>query len=274
MREDFLDKPYDQFKTFFEPFKSYGEGDWIATHKENGQTFDAYKKSTPIRPDHGKKKIYVLTIGDCSDDQLKILTATNRYISACFGVEVKQLSSYPVNRIPLEARRRNREWLHEQLNATYLLNNVLYPNRPEDALALIGFTAIDLYPREGWNFVFGIASLTKRVGVWSIFRNGDPSESEDEYQLCLKRTISTAIHETAHVLGIRHCIAYECVMSGSNSREESDRRDLFFCPHCLQKLNWNTNHDAKVRFEKLRDLCIELKLTKESAFFEKCLSKI
>jgi HSP20 family molecular chaperone IbpA len=60
--------------------------------------------------------------------------------------------------------------------STYLLYEVLEPDRPEDALAYLALTASDLWPGEGWNFVFGQANLRRRVGVWSLYRNGDPGE--------------------------------------------------------------------------------------------------
>jgi len=49
----------------------------------------------------------------------------------------------------------------------------------------------------------------------------------------------TATHETGHMFGIRHCIAYECGMNGSNSAWERDRQPLEFCPECQAKL-WCT----------------------------------
>ena len=69
-------------------------------------------------------------------------------------------------------------------------------------LAYLALTASDLWPGQGWNFVFGEASLRQRIGVWSIYRNGDP---ETDFQLCLRRTLSTASHETGHILGMAHC---------------------------------------------------------------------
>ena len=36
---------------------------------------------------------------------------------------------------------------------------------PEDGIALLGLTAMDLYPDPKWNFVFGQASLSDRVGM-------------------------------------------------------------------------------------------------------------
>jgi hypothetical protein len=66
--------------------------------------------------------------------------------------------------------------------------------------------------------VFGQASLADRVGVWSIYRNGEIDGDETERRKFLRRTLKTALHETGHMLGIPHCIAFECGMNGSNKR--------------------------------------------------------
>jgi predicted Zn-dependent protease len=85
-------------------------------------------------------------------------------------------------------------------------------------------TASDLWPGKGWDFVFGQANLRKRVGVWSIYRNGDPAAGEAAYRLCLRRTLATATHETGHILTMKHCTAYACLMNGSNHQAERDSR--------------------------------------------------
>ena len=41
---------------------------------------------------------------------------------------------------------------------------------PKDAICVIAITKIDLYPSDEWNFVFGIGSLFKGVGVFSFAR--------------------------------------------------------------------------------------------------------
>lgn len=44
------------------------------------------------------------------------------------------------------------------------------------------------------------------------------------------------IHEIGHLFDLRHCISYSCLMNGSNSLEETEKRDALFCPNCLKKL--------------------------------------
>ena len=238
---------------------------------EKGQSFEEYTESNPNRPNTDSDKIYILLIGDFDKKQLEVLDQTIEYMESCFSLPVKKLASYPLKRIADSAKRESPQYGHPQLNATKIIKDVLLPNRPEDSVALIGFTAVDLFPSEDMNYVFGLSSLTNRIGVWSIYRNGNPEVNENMYKQCMRRTISTAIHQTGHIFGIKHCIAYECVMSQRDNIEQKDLRGLHFCPSCQQKLNWSMKSDPAKRFRKLMALCGSIGLKKEADFFQKSL---
>jgi len=152
------------------------------------------------------------------------------YIQAFFGLPTQLYSKINFTDIPKTAYRYDEANI--QIQTGWVLKR-LKKNLPEGTQSYIAFSSYDLYPDDNWNFVFGEASLKNRTGVWSIFRNGNPDK---EYQLCLKRTIATAVHEIGHTYGIEHCIGYECLMNGSNSMEESDKQVMHLCPQCLNKL--------------------------------------
>ncbi|HUQ67927.1 MAG TPA: archaemetzincin [Planctomycetaceae bacterium] len=229
--------------------------DWLAHHPESGQTFPAYLASQFEVPSASRSRLYIVPIGDMTPTQQRIVQRTGDYLAACFGTTVTFLDSVSAAEIPPSARRlRTEDSPEEQWLATHILYEVLQPRRPDDAVAVLGLTATDLWPGPGWNYVFGQASLTARVGVWSLARNGDPDLGDDSYHLCLRRTIKTALHETGHMLGIVHCTAYECGMNGSKSRAESDRQPLEFCPECQAKVWWACGVDAAGRCQKLGDL--------------------
>jgi archaemetzincin len=183
-------------------------------------------------------------------------------------MSVKVLDRLPLENLPDHAQRP-RDDGGRQLLTTYLLEDVLKPRRSEEAAALLGFVAEDLWPGEGWNYVFGQASLQERVGVWSLFRNGDPDGDADEARLCQLRTLKTAVHETGHMLGIPHCIAYACCMNGSNHLEESDRAPLEFCPECQAKLWWTCKDDPQERYRRLIKFSEGAGLESESQFWRK-----
>ena len=267
LRSEELDPEYECQKDFFRPYMTGGSGGKI----EKGQSFEEYVNSSPKGKDEGKHKIYILMIGDFEEKQLKILDHTVEYMKACFGLPVQKLATYPIKRISETAKRISPEYGHPQLNAAKVIKDVLIPLRPDDAVALVGFTAMDLYPSEDKNYVFGLASLTNRIGIWSIYRNGNPEVNENMFKQCLRRTISTAIHETGHIFGIHHCIAYECVMSQRDNIMQKDLRGLHFCPSCQQKLNWCMKSEPAKRLRNLMALCSSIGLDKEAQFFQKSL---
>ena len=249
-------------------------GDWLAVHPEPGQTYRQYVGGRPTKPDKRRKVIYVQPLGDFNRTQRKIINRTAEFLGIYFELPVKVREELPLGLIPEKARRTHPTWGDKQILSTYVLHDVLRPRLPKDACVLIAFTTSDLWPGEGWNFVFGQASLRERVGVWSIYRNGDPTQSDQAFRLCLRRTIKTATHETGHMFSMMHCTLFECNMCGSNHRAESDRRPLALCPHCLAKLCHATGADPRKRFEKLITFCKANGLKAEQEFYEKSLAAL
>ena len=246
-------------------------GDWLAVHPEPGQSFQEYLSSDPVTPRGQRRVIYIQPLGEFTPSQQRIVDLTADFMGRYFSLPVKVQDHVPLSVISANARRRHPEWGMEQILTGYVLDVLLRPRLPEDAAACIALTTSDLWPGEGWNFVFGQASIRHRVGVWSIYRNGDPHESEESFRLCLLRTLKTAVHEMGHMFSMRHCTAYQCGMCGSNHREESDRRPLALCPECLAKVCWATGSDTIERYERLAAFCREHGLSAEAEFFEKAV---
>jgi archaemetzincin len=232
-------------------------GDWLAEHPEEGQTFEQYLAADPVRRSPDLSTLYLCLLGDFTEPQRRLLGLTQDYLGRFFEVAVIIHRRVPLSDIPPRARRRHPEWGDEQILSTYVLREILLPDRPADALAYLALTASDLWPGKGWNFVFGQANLRKRVGVWSIYRNGDPTECEGAFRLCLRRTLMTATHETGHMLTLKHCTAFTCLMNGSNHQEERDRRPLHPCPVCLRKLLWNLQAEPVPYLQRLAGFCRE-----------------
>ena len=244
-----------------------GPSDWLANHDEPGQTFQAYVASGPVTPTDARRTIVILPLGAFSGNQRRILDLTCDFMKRFYGVPVRVQSPRPLSAIPAHARRRHPAWGVRQLLTRYVLDEILKPRMPGDAIAHLALTACDLWPGKGWNFVFGQASLRHRVGVWSIHRNGDPDAGDDGFRLCLMRTVKTAVHEVGHMLSMRHCIAYECCMNGSNHRQEADRRPLWLCPECMAKVCWATRTPPAPRYRRLADFCAEHGLQREENVF-------
>jgi archaemetzincin len=251
-----------------------GPNDWLAHHPEPGQTFEQYLAGRPVLPRPPRSVVYIQPLGDFTAGQRKCVEQTAEFMGLFYGLPVKVQKDVPLSVIPARARRTHPTWGDKQILSTYVLDEVLRPTLPADAAARIAFTASDLWPGEGWNFVFGQASLQERVGVWSIYRNGAADGNEADFRLCLLRTLKTATHETGHMFSLEHCTAYECGMCGSNHRQEVDRRPVEFCPECVAKVWYACRCDPADRFRKLAGFCARAGLKTEAEFYEKSLKAI
>ena len=176
-----LPQPYQKLKTIHVKLSPSQPGDWLESHEEKGQSVKTYIKSHRPRPNAKQKYIYIQRIGQFTPAHTNILDTTKDYMSLCFGVPVKELAVYSDTKIPAKAQRIHPAWGMKQFYSTYLLEQVLKKRKPADALCIIGFTATDLYPDPNWNFVFGIARPWDGLGLWSIYRNGNPAKSESDY---------------------------------------------------------------------------------------------
>jgi archaemetzincin len=225
-------------------------GDWLDRFDEPGQTFEQYRRSRPVRAGEGEVLAF-LPIGPFPERRRRLLDDAVAFARIWFDLDATLLDPAP---LPLEGWRRERASGPQYLT-TYFLDHLLPDRRPGHAVALFGVTMADLYPQEDWNYVFGQAALRGRVGVWSFARftpefwGRVPSPAADA--LALRRALKLVAHEMGHAFTLEHCIAYSCVMNGSNSLDESDRQPLHLCPACLKKLQWNRGFDVLARYERL-----------------------
>jgi archaemetzincin len=266
---DRLHAAIDAVKSLHTPMGEPLPGDWLTTYSEDGQTFAEYLRSNPTLPKGKRRVLYIQPLGAFTDTQRKVIALTAKYMEAFFNLPVKLQSEKPLPVIPENARRIHPAWGDRQILTSYLLTEVLRPTLPDDAHALIAFTTSDLFPGEEMNFVFGQASLSERVGVWSLYRLGAPERSADDYRLFLLRTLKLATHETGHMFSFLHCTKYECNMNGTNHLGETDRHPLDACPECMAKICWATDYNPRARYERLAAFYREQGLTTEQQMFEK-----
>ncbi|CAH2291966.1 archaemetzincin-2 isoform X1 [Pelobates cultripes] len=276
--------------SIFHPITIHSPSDWIPSHPEPAESFkDFYYKSSRRVPTPKRKTIYVQTIGPFGDDDVR----THRYIgwlkgycqAFFYGLPVKIQGPIPVSDTGC-AFRINDMTQNLQIHAGDLLK-YLKQVKPDDALCIVGATMIDLYPRDSWNFVFGTASLTEGVGVFSFARYDDDFYSprykgrlkqrvklaDEGYSVfdksytppitspLLIRSCKTLTHEIGHMFGIHHCQWLQCVMQGSNHLEESDRRPLDLCPVCLRKLQSAIGFKIADRYQALLQWILEMENT-------------
>ena len=247
-----VQRTYSSSSEFFEPIDKPRGSDWLANHREPGQTFVQFLRSRRNRPDKKRKVIYLQPVGEFGKDAPS-LDALQKYSTAYFQMEVKMLE--PITAESLEAKKRiNSGTGKEQILAGDVMEGIK-KKLPKDAYCMLAITMIDLYPQESWNFVFGMASLSERVGVFSFARY-DPEfygqeRDEGSKALALRRSAKVLVHETGHMFGIRHCIHFNCIMNGSNHLEETDNRPMHLCPVCLRKLQNSIQFDPAKRYRQL-----------------------
>jgi archaemetzincin len=264
----------ERLKPLHLPLGEPQEGDWLSSHQEAGQTFKQYGRSRPNVLTRRRHKLYIQPIGQFSQKQIQLIELSREFLKIYFHCEVETLATKTEKAIPDAAQRFHPQWGDHQLLTSYILEKILAPELPDDAFATIAFTTSDLWPGDRWNFVFGYASFRDRVGVWSLYRFGDPEKGDGDFRQCLKRTLKLATHETGHMFSIQHCTAYRCNMQGSNSLQESDRQPTYLCPECHAKILYATKADPIERYQKLIEFCKTHKLTDEMQFFQKAKAKL
>jgi len=225
------------------------QGEWRSEHKERKQTFQNYKSANPNRSIQEKNVIYLQPIGEFSVLQLEALKLTQVYLSIFFQRKTVINPTISDDIMPKTARRVRNE--HTQLLAPYILDTLLMSKLPNDGIALMAITAKDLYPKEDWNYVFGLASYTKKVGVSSIYRLQNVILRSNNFNRCLERLINISSHEIGHMTGISHCVFAYCAMNGSNDLKETDASPNRLCSECQKKLFWNFRYDNNKRLKEL-----------------------
>ena len=260
----------------FQPVPVPSPSDWLAVHREPGQTFDDFRRSQPNRPDTRRRIIYLQPLGDFRAQQSPSLEMLRQYAADFFQMEVKALAPISISASGVTSRTNSMTGRRQVLTGGVL--HWLQGRLPGDAFCLLGITMEDLYPEPSWNFVFGQASLNERVGVYSFARYdpafyGEP-RGKDYPALLLRRSMKVLTHETGHMFGLTHCVYFNCVMNGSNHLQESDRRPLHLCPVCLRKLQFSVGIDVVKRYEALAQFDRQAGLEDEAAWVDRRLEKI
>eukprot|EP01116_Phalansterium_solitarium_P000113 TRINITY_DN10072_c0_g1_i1.p1 TRINITY_DN10072_c0_g1~~TRINITY_DN10072_c0_g1_i1.p1 ORF type:complete len:357 (+),score=80.40 TRINITY_DN10072_c0_g1_i1:1232-2302(+) len=227
--------------------------------------------------------IYLQPIGAFPADRSPSLDVLAEFTAIFFGLPVKVLDALPVVEQKEQAfvelpSARGRTTLrpvkgrfHRNSGARQLLPDglidVLRPKLPADALFVIGVTMEDLYLEPSDLFVAGWAGGNNRVGAFSFHRYDPGLTFSDEHwwevtrakrldptlkAVLTQRCCKLLVHEAAHILGVEHCIYYDCIMNGSGHLEEDFRQSLHLCPVDLRKLQTLCGFSALDRFQKLQ----------------------
>jgi len=233
---------------FFAPIATPESGMWLYEHPEPGQTYDEYLASGPNVPNAERGTIYIQPLGELGRDLPLALADLERFTEAFFALPVIVLPTVAIADLDVTIRRRDKR--PDQLLSTDVLG-WLAARLPADAYACVAVTMADLYPEDSWSFVFGQASLSRRVGVYSFARFDDGfdggARAEGWRRAFIERAFGVLAHEIGHMFGMAHCVHHACIMNGSNSLAESDAQPLHLCPVCLRKLQHTAGFDVEQR---------------------------
>ena len=179
--ENRLPAPFARLLPLHTKLGSPQPGDWLAEHKEPGQSYAAVpsQPANPRRPAAAGDLCATARRVRCGPG--KVLERTAEFLGLYFQLPVKVREGLSLDLIPAAARREHPTWHVKQILTTYVLDDVLRPRLPASACAYIALTTSDLWPGEGWNFVFGQASLSERVGVWSIAGTAIPTATRQPF---------------------------------------------------------------------------------------------
>lgn len=259
----------------FGPIPEPEPADWLSVARERGQTFDQFTRTaspSEAGASDGPPRIYLRPIGEFPARYSHLLEKLTRFGREFFARDVQVLPPLDIaaERITM---RHNRFTDVLQLKTRDILP-ALARAIPPDALCVLGLTAYDLYPHDTWSFVFGEALLGDRVGVSSVCRY-DPEfygKAADDASVILRRSCKVLAHEACHMLGITHCVFFNCLMNGSNHLAESDRRPLHLCPVDLRKLHWTLGFDVSDRYRRLLAFWRDAGVEDEAAWIERRLA--
>ena len=249
------------------------KGEWIFEHpEEKPQSFEDYLTEDPTRKTATENVIYIGRFGKLSPGQERVVNLSKEYLEIFFQTPVRLVGlENEAAQLAPAAKRQNPLEGQLQYSTKYLRDHILNPKKPQDALAYMAITATDLWPgkpenpkEKEWNFVFGEANYGNRTGVSSMARSGDPSQSPEAFQLCLRRTLGTISHEIGHMMTIHHCQKYNCSMNGSNSLPEADAKPLSNCALCERKLIHGLGYDPVKRYRELYQFAVRNGLAEDA----------
>jgi archaemetzincin len=228
-----------------------GPGDWLSSFREPGQTLEEYAREVVNRKVPGRETLHIQPYADLRFLQANVVGQVKRHTATFFDTKVKLLR--PRRLDPAWFDRSRRQYDAGKVVA-HLARKV-----PADSLGLFGLAGSDLYGLQ-LNFVFGMALLHHRAGVFSLHRYGTDQPA------LTRRALKLSAHELGHIFGLKHCVFYKCLMNGTNSLDEMDGQPVHLCPVCLAKLRWNLRFDVVARYKRLAALYRELGLKPEARF--------
>ena len=263
-------------ETGFRPVPAPQPHDWLANHPEIGQTYGEWLAHDPNLPRGDRKVIYLQPLGAFDEVGTARLELLKEFMGIFFGLEVRLRKVRGLERLGITERNNPHSGKKQYLAGDFL--KVLRQRLPGDAYCLLGVTMVDLYPDPDWNFVFGMAHLKHRTGIYSLARYDnrfyDEALEPTPEAAFLLRCLKVMAHETGHMFNIKHEIYWHCLLNGSNHLGETDAGPIHLCPLNLRKLHHAVGFDLVDRYSKLEGFYREHELVEQADWVEARLAVI
>lgn len=300
----------DDEPALFVPLRPTQADEWLAGHAEPGQSFQSFQRTVFKAVPHATYRSLVLFLLGDFETFLPMAPLVQCLEAFFFGMKVELAPIEPgaarsssIASLVESGVLRSRESVdgggQQQLYTAELLSwmndRMAACARADRGLArrvLVKFvvTTADITPDDEHNFVFGIASPTDGIGVFSLARmhpefgttdGADPTPamelSRADRKLLFIRSFRVLAHESAHMLGLRHCRDFRCIMNGSNHIAELDSKPLHLCPVCLRKVLSSLAVDGLARYKALHGAlglaadAYDIDLADELVWLERCI---
>lgn len=255
-----------------------GPSDWLAQHAEEGQSLEEFLGRARRDVTATRHTLRLQPLDDVATLGVEV-EVLGEHLRAYYGLPV---TVAPAARPDDLATRISPQTGRAQVLTTDVMR-WLEGEITRDLVCVLALTTDDLYPEPSWNFVFGMASLHRGVGVFSFARMDpafpapppDPStRSAAERARVLRRCLKVVTHEVGHMFALEHCIERACLMNGSNHAAEMDRTPLHLCPFCLGKVAYATRLDAAARYVTLAAFYRAHGLDAEAAWVDAVLARV
>ncbi len=120
-------------------------------------------------PNQNQNVIYLIPLDQFDSFQQAKIDLCQSYLSCFFQLTFQKSAPIEESCIPPSFRRIGQEKF-EQLDAIYILDSVLTKIKHIGGIVYMALSQKDIYPSEDWNYVFGLATYDKHIGVTSLCR--------------------------------------------------------------------------------------------------------
>ena len=194
--------------------------------------FSKYKWHLKTKLTESQKIVYLVKIGNFSENENLLFLEAKKYISSFYKVEVLE-KNFNFDRL----KSREGEF-GKQYSANQIFDSVMIPNLPKKCLSFLAISNQDIYPQVSFNFCFGKANFEARVAVVSLKRFANNKQYLKNKLIFQQAFFKTITHEIGHNLKLKHCELKTCNMNAVQTMRQAIKLNKQYCSLCQRKIDW------------------------------------